>query len=119
MPRGNGTGPLGRGPGTGKGMGGCRGGGRGTSRGAGTGGGPGIGRGGNIPYRKISSRRASAASGKKAVIEIEKCIACGVCADVCSENAISMDKVAVIDNLKCIGCGMCVEVCPQGAIAFQ
>ena len=81
--------------------------------------GAGIGRGGNISYRRIPSRRASAVSGKKAVVEIEKCIACGVCADVCPEKAISIDKVAVIDELKCTGCDRCVEVCPQGAIAFQ
>jgi [FeFe] hydrogenase (group B1/B3) len=71
---------------------------------------------------------------KRAVIDKEKCIECGLYASVCpynaitnrkrpcvvacKVNAISMDKdrVAVIDNDKCVGCGACVYQCPFGAI---
>ncbi|OQA89493.1 MAG: NADH-quinone oxidoreductase subunit I [Elusimicrobia bacterium ADurb.Bin231] len=130
MPRGDGTGPLGQGAGTGRGMGGCgkgaaRGGGRGMNagRGAGrgmnTGRGVGISRGGNIQYRSIPSRRASSISGRKAVVEIEKCTACGICADVCPQQAITIDNVANINLSKCTGCGACVAACPNGAISLQ
>ncbi len=71
---------------------------------------------------------------KRAIINKEKCIECGLCANVCpynaivnrkrpcvnacKVNAISMDveKVAIINNDLCIGCGACVYQCPFGAI---
>jgi hypothetical protein len=46
----------------------------------------------------------------------DKCKACGVCAENCSENAIKIEKKAVIDYKKCIGCGYCISICPEGAI---
>jgi Fe-S-cluster-containing hydrogenase component 2 len=47
----------------------------------------------------------------------EKCTGCGLCVNVCPEDAISMvnDK-AVIDVNKCSECKGCYHVCPQGAI---
>jgi [FeFe] hydrogenase (group B1/B3) len=71
---------------------------------------------------------------QKAVIDKEKCVECGKCAQVCpftairnqkrpcqnacKIKAISMDddKKALIDNDKCITCGACVYQCPFGAI---
>jgi len=47
------------------------------------------------------------------------CVGYGDCAEVCPEDAISIDpdrRVAVVDWEKCIGCGMCVAVCPRGLI---
>ncbi len=71
---------------------------------------------------------------QKAVIDKDKCIECGKCANVCPYSAISNnrrpcenackikaismneDNSARIDNDKCIQCGACVYQCPFGAI---
>ena len=71
----------------------------------------------------------------RSVIDQEKCIKCGRCAEVCGYNAIivqerpcaaacGMDAIhtdkngkADIDYEKCVSCGMCLVNCPFGAIA--
>ncbi len=52
-------------------------------------------------------------------IDIDECIACGVCADWCPEDAIEVDEYAEIDREKCIGCGECRIVCPEGAVKVE
>ncbi|UAL08217.1 MAG: 4Fe-4S binding protein [Candidatus Methanogranum gryphiswaldense] len=49
------------------------------------------------------------------VIESE-CVACGACADVCPQDAITVDDVAVINYDKCVDCGACIDECPSSAI---
>ena len=45
------------------------------------------------------------------------CIGYGSCADVCQFDAIHVvDNVAVVDKDKCTACGMCVAICPQHVI---
>ena len=71
----------------------------------------------------------------RSVIDQEKCIKCGRCAEVCGYHAIivqerpcaaacGMDAIrsdkngkADIDYEKCVSCGMCLVNCPFGAIA--
>ena len=53
-----------------------------------------------------------------AVVDEEKCVNCGICADVCPEEAIVVDEIAVIDPEKCTGCGACVDECPNSAISL-
>lgn len=46
----------------------------------------------------------------------DKCIGCGICADNCNADAITVqNRIAVIDEKKCEGCAMCIAVCPTGA----
>lgn len=53
-----------------------------------------------------------------ASMDKEKCVNCGICAEVCPEDAILLDDNVVIDNMKCTGCGECLDVCMNEAIAL-
>ncbi|MBN1581599.1 MAG: 4Fe-4S binding protein [Anaerolineae bacterium] len=54
------------------------------------------------------------------VIDEEKCISCGSCAEVCPEDAISEGENAyVIDPDLCIDCGLCEDECPEDAISEE
>jgi NAD-dependent dihydropyrimidine dehydrogenase PreA subunit len=53
---------------------------------------------------------------KMPTIKIDDCVACGACADVCPQDAITVDDFAVIDGSKCVDCGACVDECPSSAI---
>lgn len=58
-------------------------------------------------------------------IDIDSCVGCGICKEICSVDAIQMayagmpgyeyfNSIMVRD--RCIGCGDCIEWCPVGAI---
>ena len=46
------------------------------------------------------------------------CAGCGICADACPNDAISINATVVINESLCTGCRKCFEVCPRGAITF-
>ncbi len=56
-------------------------------------------------------------------VDQEKCKACGICAEVCPYNAITVDKKAkrpaVVIEAACAGCGTCAAECPFGAIEMN
>lgn len=54
----------------------------------------------------------------KAENEQDRCVACGVCVQVCPKDAISIYKgcYAVVDEEQCIGCGICEKNCPAGVM---
>lgn len=55
-----------------------------------------------------------------ASIDLETCIACGVCSDQrCQVNAIEKDndKYRIIPE-RCIGCGLCIDTCPTESISL-
>jgi MinD superfamily P-loop ATPase len=56
-------------------------------------------------------------SSKSAVIDLERCIQCDKCREVCRYQAISEDYV--VDKIACEGCGVCVHFCPEEAIELQ
>ena len=49
-------------------------------------------------------------------IDLEKCVTCGGCLDLCPSTAMRMfdDKVE-IDPDECVGCKICMQACPLGA----
>lgn len=53
-------------------------------------------------------------------VKQKKCVGCGLCAEHCSQKAISLiEKKANIDPNKCIGCGECIIICPNKAVDIQ
>ncbi len=63
----------------------------------------------------------------KYIIIPEKCTMCGLCLDVCKDNAIIGEKKKTylsgylpfeIVQKRCTKCGECIKVCPTGAIVI-
>jgi MinD superfamily P-loop ATPase len=54
--------------------------------------------------------------GQTAVIDMDKCVQCGLCQEVCRFHAITDFQVSPIS---CEGCGFCARICPSGAITMQ
>ncbi len=51
--------------------------------------------------------------------EMEECIGCGACAEICPVNAVAMvDGLPRVDPDWCIGCGVCAVSCPTGVISI-
>ncbi len=74
--------------------------------------------------RLAISRPARGACGKtgswrvfRPVVDREKCNACGICAVLCPDAAISEDLEVDLDY--CKGCGICANECPKSAITMQ
>lgn len=56
-------------------------------------------------------------SGELAVIDKDYCTNCGLCADICRFDAITVVRDQhFIDPLNCEGCGYCARICPEKAI---
>jgi len=98
--------------------------GRTGNRGHGSASGPGPGLGGAPPLPWSTGRQASLHPGMKtswgmcAAVETGLCAGCGICVDVCPQQAISMEGAAVIAPDFCTGCGACVPECPRGALSL-
>jgi MinD superfamily P-loop ATPase len=51
--------------------------------------------------------------GAKAEIDLETCVSCGICRNLCRFDAIGEDYH--VDSFACEGCGVCVDNCPEKA----
>lgn len=58
-------------------------------------------------------------SGYVAEVEVERCQACGTCAERCPFEAITVDGYMRVELAKCMGCGVCVQSCPEGALSLR
>jgi MinD superfamily P-loop ATPase len=58
--------------------------------------------------------------GQIAIIDQELCESCGLCAELCRFDAITVqDGVYTVDPFACEGCALCYYQCPSGAIRTQ
>ncbi|MEA3479656.1 MAG: ATP-binding protein [Bacteroidota bacterium] len=58
--------------------------------------------------------------GSVAEIDPDNCSACGICAEVCRFDAVSVkDDVYTVDPIACDGCAACVYQCPDEAISMK
>jgi len=58
--------------------------------------------------------------GQVAVIEPDKCIACGICAEVCRfEAVVPGDESYRVEPVSCEGCASCFYQCPEDAIRME
>lgn len=52
-----------------------------------------------------------------AKVNTEECTGCGICAEECPANAITLEKEkAKVDANECTDCSSCAESCPNDAI---
>ncbi|MCP4722576.1 MAG: 4Fe-4S dicluster domain-containing protein, partial [Desulfobacteraceae bacterium] len=64
-----------------------------------------------------------------AVIQPETCKACGLCADRCPMDALTLEdnhlaankkgQAPTLDPALCLGCGVCVHKCPSGSLTLS
>ena len=62
-------------------------------------------------------------------LDVDKCIACGLCVNACPNKVIELERVKVENKQTltrycmrieyCLFCGLCVEACPTDAIKFS
>lgn len=58
--------------------------------------------------------------GVQVLCDNGKCVACGVCADACPADAITVDASgAAVAHERCVGCGQCVAACPVAALSLS
>jgi dihydroorotate dehydrogenase subfamily 1 len=62
--------------------------------------------------------RTAVSSPVAAVVQQERCTACGRCLEVCAYGAVRLPEggKAAVAGERCTGCGLCVSVCPAECI---
>jgi ferredoxin len=74
---------------------------------------------GSIRRRKIARDALMAVYFVRAT-DVQKCVGCGACIEVCPVDAITLDNgLAVVDEQWCIGCGVCATRCGYDAFTIR
>ena len=61
-------------------------------------------------------------ASKDIIVDMERCVHCGVCPSLCLTQALAADTVTrrlLFDKDKCILCGLCANSCPVNAIKLR
>jgi NAD-dependent dihydropyrimidine dehydrogenase PreA subunit len=55
------------------------------------------------------------------VVDVEKCIGCGECVEVCPVDVYELrdGKSVVVMEEDCLGCESCIEVCEEEAVTVN
>ncbi|HAE21079.1 MAG TPA: ferredoxin [Spirochaetaceae bacterium] len=58
-------------------------------------------------------------NGSSLNLNVERCVGCGACVEVCPHGAIAIQggKAFIADRLACMECGACSLNCPAGALS--
>ncbi len=56
----------------------------------------------------------------KIEINLENCIGCGECVDICPEDVYELEeqKCVIVNEEECVGCESCIAVCEEDAITI-
>ena len=66
-----------------------------------------------LAYKQLGSTSLINPTNYIASIEKNVCSGCGICADKCPVNAISIkDDKAIVNKKVCLGCDVCTRFCP-------
>ena len=69
---------------------------------------------------EFAIQNAVARSAFRAVVEAERCVACGTCLDRYRFGALALpDGAAIVDAARCTGCGLCVTTCAADAVRLE
>ncbi|SEL94489.1 4Fe-4S binding domain-containing protein [Syntrophus gentianae] len=73
-----------------------------------------------LAYKRYGSTSLINPTNYIASIEKEACSGCGVCAERCPVDAISVEEDKAVVNRKiCLGCGVCTRFCPVEACKLE
>jgi MinD superfamily P-loop ATPase len=74
----------------------------------------------HLLFSPVWKNEYSFISGSYAVVDIDLCVKCGRCSQICSFHAIKTDNgFPIIDEISCDGCRLCVHECPASAIKME